>query len=483
MLNNLLMGVAAVLALSGCDSSGSDTTTKKDKVEEVKPAGQSEVGAVEDYLNGITEANSGNQKGKVRLHGSTGPNFNNRYVILWETEGKDVFKLDSTLVRNQVFDFGDKEYELGFYALSINTANNSVGVILNPDEGDVELDIKGGRLGTGTVSVNSKENEGWYKYVPIETAHINKVTELRKSMKDPAVKARVLKVIDEEKEKLRQTQHELINEYPGTYLAKIMTWKQTKWQADKARYWDDIDFSDESIIRSPIINDRVQDYMITHSGGTDMGFYNAIDLIHAKSSVNPEVNAFTLLVMLEGFYSSNKENQCAYIMDSYIYGDDCPEGDAGKLIKDRANGVRSLQMGQVPPDFRLPFYDDSGYLNIHAEAKKHDYTLLFFWSSWCHKCEQETPEYKKLYDQYKSKGFQVIGISVDANKQAWVNAVKEKGTTWPNVSQLQAWDSPVADGYRVSATPTLFLLNKDLEIVLKPERWFQVRDYLTTNLK
>jgi len=483
MLNNLLLGVAAVLALSGCGSTSSDNTTTKDTVKESQPPAQQVTTSDDTYLNGLTDANKGSKKGKVRLHGSTGANFNNRYLILWETEGKDVFKIDSTMVKDNSFDFGNKEYDVGFYALSINNATNSVGVILNPNEGDVELNIVGGRLSTGTKSVNSDENKGWYSYVPLETAHLNKVKELRKSMKDPAVKTRVTKAINVEKEKLRATQHDLINKYPGTYLAKIMTWKQTKWQADKARYWDDIDFSDESIMRSPIINDRVQDYMITHSGGTDMGFYNAIDLIHAKSSANPDVNAFTLLVMLEGFYSSNKENQCAYIMDSYIYGEDCAEGDVGKLLKERANGVRSLQIGQVPPDFTLPFYDDSGTLSIHAEAKKNDYTLLFFWSSWCHKCEQETPEYKKLYNQYKSQGFQVIGISVDASKPAWIKAVKDKGTTWPNVSQLQAWDSPVADAYRVSATPTLFLLNKDLEIVLKPERWFQVRDHLSQNLK
>lgn len=483
MLNNLLMGAAALLALSGCGSTSSTDTpaneTSKGNKSEVK---QAEAG-VSDYLDGLTDANKGSKKGKVRLHGSVGNNFNNRYIILWETEGKDVFKIDSSMIQNNAFDFGNKEYELGFYALSINNGANSVAVILNPDEGDVELNIVGGRLSSGTKSVNSKENEGWYTYAPIETAHFNKVKELRKGMKDPAVKARVQKLIDAEEVKLLEVQHNLIKQYPGTYLAKIMTWKQTKWHDDKARYWDDIDFTDETVMRSPIINDRVQDYMITHSGGTDMGFYNAIDLIHSKTSVNPDVNAFTLLVMLEGFYSSNKENQCAYIMDSYIYGDDCPEGDVGKLIKERANGVRSLQLGQVPPDFTLPFYDDSGSLRIHAEAKKHDYTLLFFWSSWCHKCEQETPEYIKLYNQYKDQGFEVIGISVDASKPAWVKAVKEKGSTWPNVSQLQAWDSPVADGYRVSATPTLFLLNKDLEIVLKPERWFQVRDYLSQNLK
>ncbi|NNE56438.1 MAG: TlpA family protein disulfide reductase, partial [Flavobacteriales bacterium] len=326
------------------------------------------------------------------------------------------------------------------------------------------------------------ENEGWFKYLPIEKAHFNKVTNLRKSSKNPAMKAKVEKMIAQEEASLKSTQQQLISEYPDTFFSKVMTWKQTKWQTDKSRYWDDIDFTDESIIRSPIINDRIQDYMIRHSGGTETGFLNAIDLLHQKSSVDPTVNAYTLLTMLEGFYSSKKEDMCLYIMDNYIYGENCGEGDAGKMLQDRALGVKNLRVGGMPPNFVIPTHT-GGSLDLMNEVAKHDYTLLFFWSSWCHKCEQETPEYKKLYDQYKGKGFQVVGISVDMSQQAWIKAIEEKGTTWPNVSMLNGWNSPVAEGYRVHETPTLFLLNKNKEIVLKPERWFEVRDYLAKNLK
>jgi len=138
-------------------------------------------------------------------------------------------------------------------------------------------------------------------------------------------------------------------------------------------------------------------------------------------------------------------------------------------------------LGAIPPNFNVPLAD-GGVVDLHNEVKKHEYTLLFFWSSWCHKCEQETPEYKKLYNQYKSKGFEVIGISVDVSHSAWINAIAEKGTTWINSSMLNGWESPVAKGYRVHETPTLFLLNKNKEIVLKPESWFVVRDFLAKNL-
>ena len=55
--------------------------------------------------------------------------------------------------------------------------------------------------------------------------------------------------------------------------------------------------------------------------------------------------------------------------------------------------------------------------------------------------------------------------------------------TWPNVSQLQAWNSPVVSEYKVTATPTYFLLDKEGQIVLKPKRYFQVDKFLSENLK
>ena len=484
MFHNFTMIVATALALSSCaGGSNTDKPSKENAVNATPVKSETPISAENStYLNGITEENGIATSGPVHLHGSLSRNAaEGSWVILWETEGKEVYKYDSTQVKGGKYDFGTQEFDQGFYALSHGQPNNSTGIILNPAEKDVELNFPGGRLETSGQSVNSKENEAWFMYAPVEKAHYNQIKNLRKNAKNPAMKAKMEKLMAAEDQKLLDLQHKIINDYPGTFVAKIMTWKQNKWGNDKSRYWDDIDFNDVSIIRSPIINDRIQDYMIKFSGGTDNGFYNAVDLIHGKSEVNPDVNALCLLTMLEGFYSSKKENVCAYIMDNYIYGENCGEGDAAEILKDRALGVKNLRIGGNPPNFDIP-YPDGSTLNLHREFASNEYTMLFFWSSWCHKCEQETPEYKKLYDAYKSKGFQIVGISVDNNRNAWLKGIEDKGTTWTNVSMLNGWNSPVADGYYVSETPTIFVVDKNMEIVLKPERWFEVQKFLQENL-
>jgi thioredoxin-related protein len=89
----------------------------------------------------------------------------------------------------------------------------------------------------------------------------------------------------------------------------------------------------------------------------------------------------------------------------------------------------------------------------------------------------------QVHTAYKGRGFGVVGVSVDNSRQQWLDAIESKGAkNWPNVSQLMSWDSPVAKDYRITQTPTLFLLNKKGEIVLKPKRIFEVENFLKEKL-
>jgi thiol-disulfide isomerase/thioredoxin len=116
-------------------------------------------------------------------------------------------------------------------------------------------------------------------------------------------------------------------------------------------------------------------------------------------------------------------------------------------------------------------------------ASENKYTLVMFWASWCHKCEQEIPVLIPLYAKYHSKGFETIGVSIDQARKSWSDIVESRGMQYLNVSQLQGWDSPVVKDYKITATPTYFLIDSKGEIVLKPKRIYEVDAFLTRNLK
>jgi Peroxiredoxin len=93
------------------------------------------------------------------------------------------------------------------------------------------------------------------------------------------------------------------------------------------------------------------------------------------------------------------------------------------------------------------------------------YILLDFWASWCPPCRREAPNLVNLYNLYKDKGLEIIGYSLDDDKDAWLKGVADWGLTWPQLSDLEEWESiPVID-YAVQGIPCTFLIDPDGKIV------------------
>ena len=73
----------------------------------------------------------------------------------------------------------------------------------------------------------------------------------------------------------------------------------------------------------------------------------------------------------------------------------------------------------------------------------------------------------KLYSKYNAKGFEIFGVSLDREHAAWVEAIKNDGLTWPQVSDLGGWDNPVARLYGVMSIPANLLLDREGKIIAK----------------
>ena len=173
-------------------------------------------------------------------------------------------------------------------------------------------------------------------------------------------------------------------------------------------------------------------------------------MVKAHFEPNPVTLESALYSMLEGFYNTGKEHICQYILDNYIYDEDCG-ADLSDVIRQRAQGIINLQVGKTPPNFTMDKWD-GGSLNLMETAKANKYTLVMFWASWCHKCEQEIPVLIPVHAKYKSQGFEAIGVSLDQARSTWVGVIEQRGMSYPNVSQLQGWDSPIVKDYKITAT-------------------------------
>jgi peroxiredoxin len=462
--------VLASIGLVSCDN-GSNTSAAQPATKAAVPI---------EFVNGITDSNKGLRKGQVTVKGTVPPTYKGK-VYLWETMGKNPEIIDSTAVNAGNFSFKNQEFESGVYMIGANT-NNMTALIISTTEPELDVQFKAAKF-ENNMSTSSKENQGWIQYSAQEPALLKAIKEAKVAgHKNPGMKGQYDLQVAQKEGELAALQHKIIADYPGTFLAKIMTWKQEPNKSDMLKYFDNIDFTDESIVHTKVMSDRIETYMRSFSKGEENGFVSCVSTIADKTKVNDRVLEFSLNQMLVGFYESNMENMCMYIIDNYINGEACGDSDLSNVIKTTATSIKNLSVGQTPPNIQMTTATGSKF-DLHATAAKNNYTLVMFWSSWCEHCKGEAPEVKACYDQWKSKGFEIVGVSIDKSKQAWTAALAERAFTFPQVCGMNEYQSPVAKDYRVSKTPTFYLLDAQQKIVLKPKGIREVQAYLATHAK
>lgn len=117
------------------------------------------------------------------------------------------------------------------------------------------------------------------------------------------------------------------------------------------------------------------------------------------------------------------------------------------------------------------------YVNFEQENKdgrmirlsevKGKYTLVEFWASWCGSSRAGHPELVQTYNRFNKKGFEVIGISLDTERDDWITAVEKDGLPWENVNDLKGRENEAAVIYSVSETPETILIDENGTIIAR----------------
>ena len=141
--------------------------------------------------------------------------------------------------------------------------------------------------------------------------------------------------------------------------------------------------------------------------------------------------------------------------------------EQGKEVADRIAILNKLEPGKPALAFTQNDVNDKP---VSLASYKGKYVLLEFWASWCGPCRAENPNLLKQKQLFGDKGFNILGVSLDKNKELWVKAIEKDGLTWTQVSDLKGWNNDIAVMYGIKAVPANFLIDPSGKIIAQDLR-------------
>jgi peroxiredoxin len=246
----------------------------------------------------------------------------------------------------------------------------------------------------------------------------------------------------------------------------------TKWvlnyQYNKDHFFDNIDINDERLLRTPILQARLNAFFTNVVIQSPDSISKEIDKIIGKVKDNYKVFQFISVYLFNHFRESEIMGHDAIVVkladEIYLTGKaDWVSKDFKDDLKKQVDRIRPNLIGVKAHDLVMNSYKGI-FVSLYDIEK--DFTILYFWEPDCGHCAESTPKLKALYDKVRNQGVEVFSVCTTGEKAKWEKYIEEYKLDWIN-----GWDPERRTNfgyyYNVESTPMIYILDRNKTIIAK----------------
>lgn len=383
---------------------------------------------------------------------------------------------------------------IGLYAI-ISGPNQLIELLFNNE--NIRIVTTGNSPEDQVQIVESIENLIYYDYLYAKGMTLYKTDLLQPLIQkypedDPFYKAAVMQY-NLLKNNFEDRVNTLIRENPETFAAHLIKADQPMF-ADpelsqklqtlylKNHYFDNTDFNDTLLTRSNILSSKVVGYLSLYQEDNmtkealESSLLVGLDTVLTKAATNQHTYEYVVDFLINGFQAIGFETGLEYLAAKSRLDQFCVNTERKKELENKIELINKLAVGKPAPNFET--IDLKGNMirlsDIIAEK-----TVLVFWASWCPHCDEILPFLKEYYDPKNSRQLEIIAVSIDESREDVENTISKNGYNWINIAELQGWNGAIVQEYGISATPSIFVLDNDKNIIGKPSSLDELKKMMT----
>jgi thiol-disulfide isomerase/thioredoxin len=329
----------------------------------------------------------------------------------------------------------------------------------------------------------SEENKAFYTFSRFYSQFTKDITEIEEFYETYSrsdflsnIEKEYQKRIEEEKEFCK----ELLRTYKNTFASHIISASrkpysnellsgQSKYDYEKKHFFDNIDFSDTTLLYTNILTTKSIEYLTLCSQKRSRekpykALQDAVMVIINKALPYPRTYDFIINYLLNGFESMGDETMMKFVSEIYLEDKQCSSENASTL-EQKALQNAELAKGKNIPDFETKMLNGN---KISSEDFTNEtYHVLIFWSTSCGHCKAMIPEIAQLMNQHSHINTVFVSLDTDMKNLKDFIAKNPVLKEYDHVCEEQGWDGKLAKDFYIYATPTIFITN-GTKIISKP---------------